>query len=121
MSTNKNELQTKLDAILQDKNTNLLPENLKAGVTCLGVNGTLVQGEDLQEQLDNQDLIIQQLEQALENKTASGEDLSYSELFALASSIMETGIEDDSETADFTVDDEMVCLQRGLKILKGVA
>lgn len=36
-----NELQTKLDAILLDKNTNLLPENLKAGITCLGVNGTL--------------------------------------------------------------------------------
>lgn len=40
-----NELQTKLDAILQDKNTNLLPENLKSGVTCLGVNGTLVSGD----------------------------------------------------------------------------
>ena len=35
-----NELQTKLDAILLDKNTNLLPENLKAGVNCLGVTGT---------------------------------------------------------------------------------
>lgn len=34
-----NELQTKLDAILNDKNTNLLPEHLKAGVTCLGVRG----------------------------------------------------------------------------------
>ena len=35
-----NELQTKLDAILLDKNTNLLPENLKKDVTCLGVTGT---------------------------------------------------------------------------------
>ena len=34
-------LQENLDAILLDKNTNLLPENLKAGVNCLGVNGTL--------------------------------------------------------------------------------
>lgn len=34
-----NELQEKLDAILEDKNTNLLPEHLKAGVTCLGVEG----------------------------------------------------------------------------------
>lgn len=34
-----NELQTKLDAILNDKNTNLLPENLKAGITCLGIEG----------------------------------------------------------------------------------
>lgn len=36
-----NQLQENLDAILLDKNTNLLPENLKAGVTCLGVDGTL--------------------------------------------------------------------------------
>ena len=36
-----NQLQTNLDAILQDKNTNLLSENLKAGVTCLGVTGTM--------------------------------------------------------------------------------
>lgn len=41
-----NELQTNLDAILNDKNTNLLPENLKAGVTCLGVEGTLTGGID---------------------------------------------------------------------------
>lgn len=36
-----NQLQVNLDAILDDKNTNLLPENLKAGVTCLGVTGAL--------------------------------------------------------------------------------
>lgn len=41
-----NELQGKLDTILQDKNTNLLPENLKAGVTCLGINGTMQPGID---------------------------------------------------------------------------
>ena len=35
-----NELQQNLDAILLDKNTNLKPENLKSGVTCLGVTGT---------------------------------------------------------------------------------
>lgn len=35
-----NTLQENLDKILVDKNTNLLPENLKAGVTCLGVEGT---------------------------------------------------------------------------------
>ena len=34
-------LETKLNAILNDKLTNLTPENLKAGVTCLGVTGTL--------------------------------------------------------------------------------
>lgn len=36
----KNELQTTLNSILNDKNVNLKPENLKAGITCLGVNGT---------------------------------------------------------------------------------
>lgn len=35
------ELQTVLNNILADKNTNLKPENLKKGVTCLGVTGTL--------------------------------------------------------------------------------
>lgn len=35
-----NKLQQTLDEILLDKNTNLLPENLKDGVTCLGVTGT---------------------------------------------------------------------------------
>ena len=34
------ELKTNLQEILQDKNTNLKPENLKQGVTCLGVEGT---------------------------------------------------------------------------------
>ena len=40
------DLKTNLQEILQDKNTNLLPENLKAGVTCLGVEGTLEEGID---------------------------------------------------------------------------
>lgn len=35
------DLKTNLQEILQDKNTNLLPENLKAGITCLGVIGTM--------------------------------------------------------------------------------
>ena len=34
----------KLEEIKQDKDTNLLPENLKKGVTCLGVEGTLETG-----------------------------------------------------------------------------
>lgn len=37
----ENELQQVLDNILDDKTTNLKPENLKAGVTCLGIEGTL--------------------------------------------------------------------------------
>ena len=41
-----NQLQENLDAILLDKNTNLKPENLKEGVTCLGVEGTLEEGID---------------------------------------------------------------------------
>ena len=39
--TTSNELQTVLNNILTDKNTNLKPENIKKGVTCLGVTGTL--------------------------------------------------------------------------------
>ena len=35
-----NELQTKLDTILLDKNTNLLPENIKKDITVLGITGT---------------------------------------------------------------------------------
>ena len=37
-------LQENFDAIKLDTDTNLKPENLKAGVTCLGVNGTLEAG-----------------------------------------------------------------------------
>lgn len=40
------ELQTNLNVILTDKNVNLKPENLKAGVTCLGVEGTMNSGID---------------------------------------------------------------------------
>ena len=35
-----NELQQVLNSIKQDKNTNLLPGNLRDNVTCLGVEGT---------------------------------------------------------------------------------
>ena len=35
-----------LQNIKEDKNTNLKPENLKAGVTCLGVEGTMQSGID---------------------------------------------------------------------------
>lgn len=38
------ELNITLNEILEDKNANLLPQNLKAGVTCLGVNGALEGG-----------------------------------------------------------------------------
>lgn len=36
-----NELQSILDDIKRDKDSNLLPQNLKDGVTCLGINGDL--------------------------------------------------------------------------------
>ena len=35
------ELEAQLDAILEDKMANLKPENLKKGVTCLGIEGTI--------------------------------------------------------------------------------
>lgn len=37
----ENELQQVLDDILEDKTTNLKPENLKLGITCLGIEGEL--------------------------------------------------------------------------------
>lgn len=40
----ENELQQVLDNILDDKTTNLKPENLKAGITCLGIEGTMDSG-----------------------------------------------------------------------------
>ncbi len=39
MSESNNQLQNILDDILDDKNTNLTPDNLKKGVTCLGIKG----------------------------------------------------------------------------------
>lgn len=42
---NDTRLQDNLNAILQDKNQNLKPENLKQGVTCLGVEGSLEDNE----------------------------------------------------------------------------
>ena len=39
-------LENTLDWIQSDKNKNLLPENLKQGVTCLGVEGTMQSGID---------------------------------------------------------------------------
>ena len=46
MAESKNQLQQILDDILQDKNTNLTPNNLKQGVTCLGIKGNLQEGID---------------------------------------------------------------------------
>ena len=46
-------LQENLDAIKLDKDTNLKPENLKVGVTCLGVNGRLQNGCKLFETEEN--------------------------------------------------------------------
>lgn len=54
-----NELQTNLNEILQDKNTNLLPENLKAGVICLGINGTMQSGIDTSDATATSNDIIQ--------------------------------------------------------------
>lgn len=46
-------------------------------------------------------------------------DATYAELFAIADNIYNPDIPDDSTTANFTIDDEQICLQRALKILKG--
>ena len=80
-----NELQTTLDEILQDKNTNLKPENLKQGVSCLGVEGTLSKGTDTSDATAT-------VNDILEGKTAYGpsgkmtgtimNNASYSPIFA---------------------------------------
>lgn len=58
---------------------------------------------------------------ALENKTAGGDDATYEELFAIASSIYNPDeIPDDSATAEFTEDDEYKCLSLAINIAKGV-
>ena len=44
-----NQLQENLNLILEEKNTKLLPKNLKAGITCLGVTG------ELESELDTSD------------------------------------------------------------------
>ena len=62
-----NELQTTLDNILEDKNTNLKPENLKQGVTCLGIEGTMQSGIDTSDATATSEDIIQ-------NKIAYGKD-----------------------------------------------
>ena len=46
-------------------------------------------------------------------------DLDYKELFDIASSIYNNGIPDDSATAIFDIDEEQVCLQKALDILRG--
>ena len=47
-------------------------------------------------------------------------DATYAELFAIADDIYNPSVPDDSATANFTTNDEQICLQRALKILKGV-
>ena len=51
--------------------------------------------------------------------SVSGADATYAELFAIADNIYNPNVPDDSATANFTTNDEQVCLQRALKILKG--
>lgn len=59
-----------VEAVTSDIDSNIVAENIKSGITILGVDGSFEGGtsEDLQEQLDNQDLIIQQLQEELSDK-----------------------------------------------------
>ena len=71
------------------------------------------------EVLNAQDQKIAELEEALAYKTAGSDEIEYKKVFVLAVSIYDSGVEDDSVTADFTINDEQICLQRALKILRG--
>lgn len=64
-------LTENLTEIKRQKDTYILPENLKKDVTVFGITGTLESSgtEDLQEQLDAQDTIISELKQTLNNKS----------------------------------------------------
>ena len=61
------ELKTNLQEILQEKQEKIIPENIKSGVTILGVNGTLETGTDTSDATAIADDIIQ-------GKTAYGAD-----------------------------------------------
>lgn len=57
---------------------------------------------------------------AIRNISGGGDvPISYAQLFNIANSIYNPGIPDDSSTANFTAEDEQVCLQRALKIIRG--
>ena len=56
-------LLEKANQILAQKEANLLPENLKSGITCMGVEGTLQEGIDTSDATATADDILQ-------NKTA---------------------------------------------------
>ena len=47
-----NELQDTLDRILTEKNAKLIPENIKKGVTILGITGTFEATTEVQEQIN---------------------------------------------------------------------
>ena len=86
-----NELQEQLNKLLKQKEVYLKPENLKKGVTCMGVVGEFTVATDK----------------------------PYNELFTIANQIFPTNIENDSEGVEFTLDDELECLITASKILKG--
>ena len=102
-----NELQTKLDAILLDKNTNLLPENLKKNVTVLGITGTLETGG-----IDTSDATANANDLAL-NKTAyvNGEKIEGNIYVASSKSIV-TGGKFTEDTKDLAVCHDMDLLLR---------
>lgn len=68
--TDQSSLGFILDGPTYAPNLGIVPEKIIEGESILGVNGIAKTSEDLQEQLDAQDAIIEQLKEALNNKTA---------------------------------------------------
>lgn len=62
----KGELETLLNDILEDKNTNLTPENLKKGITVLGIDGNYIGTDTSDATATNEDI--------LEGKTAYAQE-----------------------------------------------
>lgn len=118
--TDQSSLGFILDGPTYAPNLGILPEKIIEGESILGVKGVAKTSEDLQEQLDAQDAIIEQLKEALNNKTAGAGTIDYSNLLTVANDIANAELTDDKESIDFNSDTEMHCLQKALKILKGV-
>ncbi len=114
-------LNTKLKIAVDEKKEKIIPENIKVGVSVYGIDGTYTSDANA----TTADIAAGKIAYVNGEKVKGTAELvadptTYAELFTIADTIYKTGIEDDSETAEFTEDDEFMCLNRAVRILKGV-
>lgn len=98
-----NQLQENLNLILEEKNTKLLPENLKAGITCLGVTGELEGGLDTSDATATENDIVVGKTAYAKGKKIEGVigEIASGELFTLDSE----NIEDRGDVPEMVVAD----------------